>query len=126
MTPSIPALNKNNAIFENVTISFLNNPRGNTGDFTLISVMINATRPRMVKPNNPRICHDVQAYSPGPLPAKLNASNKATMVTVKNAEPNQSIDSPSLLGTLGNRTAIIINATIPSGRKTQNTHCQFK
>src|SRR5699024_1545611 len=126
MTPIIPALNKNNAIFENVTISFLNSERGSTGDFTFISVMINTASPRIVNPNNPRICHEVHAYSPGPLPARLNASNRATIVTVKNAEPNQSIDSSCLRDTLGKRAAIITTAITPSGRKTQNTHYQFK
>lgn len=74
----MPALSKNNVIFDNVTMSFLNRERGNTGDFTFVCVMINAIKPRIVAPNNPRICQDVHAYSPGPLPARLNASKRAT------------------------------------------------
>src|SRR5699024_11639461 len=119
----MPALSKNKAILEKVTISFLNNFNGNTGDFTFVSVIMKANKPMIVNANKLRICHDVQAYSS---PPRLKANNKPTIVIVKNAEPTSSIDSPSRRGTFANNMAIIIKATPPSGRKIQNTQFQLK
>jgi hypothetical protein len=110
-------------MFEIVIILFLNKGSGSTGVFTFVSVKIKSTKPTAAPAKSLIIIGEFQEYL---VPAQEKARSSDTMVRVRNNEPGKSIDSDSLLATLGKRNRIIKKATKPRGRNIQNTQCHSK